>query len=208
MPAFARACALAVLASASLGCSDAWALPDATADGDDRFPFVVAIRAQGRLICSGTLLYPRIVVTAAHCLQQVAAWRGMRIYVEDYLAPETLSVGVVQGGRNKYYAVAETEIAPGWLDSEAGQGSGVRLPHDLALLVTEEPIDVGVPLARWDRTKLLTPSSPSGAARHRGVLGGIRRRALPLLGRVPRCRRAPLSRRGHERRCRLLQEPA
>lgn len=166
---FTRACALAALAS-SLGCSDAWALPDATADGADRFPFVVAIRAQGRLICSGTLLYPRIVVTAAHCLQQVASWRGMRIYVEDYLPPETLSIGVVKGGRTKSYAVAETEISPRWLHSEAGQGSGMRLPHDLALLVTEEPIDVGMPLAGWDRTDPLTPNSPSGAARHRGVL--------------------------------------
>jgi len=144
---FTRMCALAVFA-ASLGWSDAWALPDATADGADRFPFVVAIRAQGRLICSGTLLYPRIVVTAAHCLQQVASWRGMRIYVEDYLAPETLSVGVVKGSRTKSYAVAETEISPRWLHSEAGQGSGMRLPHDLALLVTKEPIDVGMPQVR------------------------------------------------------------
>lgn len=163
-------CALALVTSTLLGGSDAWALPDATPDGEDRFPFVVAIKAQGSLICSGTVLYPRIVVTAAHCLQQVIAWRGLRFYADAYLPPEMLSVSVVQGGKMKSYTVAETAISPGWLDSEAGQRSGARLPYDLALLVTDEPIDVGVPLGDLVGRNPLTPSSPVGAGRHHGVL--------------------------------------
>jgi Trypsin len=163
-------CALALLTPALLGGSEAWALPDATPDGADRFPFVVAIKARGRLICSGTVLYPRIVVTAAHCLQQVVAWRGLRYYADDYLPPELLSVGVVQGGKTKTYAVAETAISPEWLHSEEGQRSGARLPHDLALLVTERPVDVGVPLGGLIGSNPLTPSSPVGAGRHHGVL--------------------------------------
>ncbi|HZJ11459.1 MAG TPA: trypsin-like serine protease [Methyloceanibacter sp.] len=168
-PRLSFVCGLA-LVSALLGAPCAQALPDATPDGADRFPFVVAIKAEGHLICSGTVLYPRIVVTAAHCLQQVVVWHGMRLYVEDYVPAEALSVSVVQGGVTRSYAVAEVDISPGWLASNAEQRSGLRLPHDVALLVTKDPIDVGVPLAGLDGPGALSPSSPAGPARHRGVL--------------------------------------
>jgi trypsin len=169
LPRFTWICALALASSAMPGGLPARALPDAMPDGSDRFPFVVAIKAQGQLICSGTLLYPRIVVTAAHCLQQAIAWRGMRIYVDDYLSSELLSVGVVQDGKMRSYGVTETAVSPGWLAAESGQPSA-RLPYDIALLVIDEPIDVGVPLGDLIGTSLLTPSSPVGAGRHHGVL--------------------------------------
>jgi hypothetical protein len=143
------------------------ALPGATADGGDRFPFVVAIKAEGQLICSGTVLYPRIVVTAAHCLQQVVHWRGTRLYVNAYVQPDALSVSVVQRGTPKSYAVVETAISPGWLVAEADQRSGARLPYDLALLVTAAPIDVGMPPSA---PGFPTPGSPAGPANHRGML--------------------------------------
>jgi hypothetical protein len=40
-------------------------LSGATTDSGDRFPFVVEVKYQEKLICSGTALFPRIVVTAA-----------------------------------------------------------------------------------------------------------------------------------------------
>jgi secreted trypsin-like serine protease len=46
--------------------SSAMALSGATADSGDRFPFAVEVKYQEKLICSGTVLFPRIVVTAAH----------------------------------------------------------------------------------------------------------------------------------------------
>jgi len=198
-------CALALVTSTLLGGSDAWALPDATPDGEDRFPFVVAIKAQGSLICSGTVLYPRIVVTAAHCLQQVIAWRGLRFYADAYLPPEMLSVSVVQGGEMKSYTVAETAISPGWLDSEAGQRSGARLPYDLALLVTDEPI--GRASWRLGRAQPLDAKLACWRGAPSRCAGGLRRGPL-LLRRVPGCRRAALSRCCHERWRHLLQEPA
>src|SRR5438067_6616761 len=37
-------------------------------DTDDGDPAVVALRHQGVTICTGTLIAPRVVLTAAHCL--------------------------------------------------------------------------------------------------------------------------------------------
>ena len=159
-------CCLALLLEAPA----AFTLPGGTADGTDRFPFVVAIKVHGELICSGTVLYPRIVVTAAHCLQQVVGWRGMRFYVEDYVPADALSIGVVKTGETKSYAVTETAISPDWLASEAGQGSGARLPYDLALLVTAEPIDVGAPPSALSTHASPVPGSPAGPAHLHGVL--------------------------------------
>ena len=44
--------------------SSAMALSGAAADSGDSFPFVVEVKYQDELICSGTVLFPRIVVTA------------------------------------------------------------------------------------------------------------------------------------------------
>jgi hypothetical protein len=149
-----------------LGTSGALALSGATTDGADRFPFVVAITYQDRLICSGTVVYPRIVVTAAHCLQQSVNIGGTRIYVDSYVEPGSLGVDVVRMGRIKSYKVAETAVAPGWLEDGAGASALKRLPYDLALLVTEEPIEVGAP-----ESALVSDGQPEfPEAPRRGVL--------------------------------------
>jgi trypsin len=146
------------------------ALPGATVDGADRFPFVVAITYQGRLICSGTVLYPRIVVTAAHCLQEVMSWRGRRIYVESYIQPGELDVGVVRMGRTKSYEVVETAISPGWLAQSEDLRALRRLPYDLALLVTKEPITVGAPPSVVASDAPAPQSPEMGTAGPQGVL--------------------------------------
>jgi hypothetical protein len=73
-------CFIALALGLGLGAAPARALSEATFDSADRFPFVVEVKFHGDLICSGTVLYPRIVVTAAHCLQQKVNWRGGQLY--------------------------------------------------------------------------------------------------------------------------------
>jgi hypothetical protein len=113
-------------------------------DSTDRFPFVVEVKYQDNLICSGTVLFPRIVVTAAHCLQQKMFFRGAEFYADEYLRASDLSVTVARNGRTEDHAVADVTASPVWRHLEA-ESAGQRFAHDLALIVTKEPIDVGLP---------------------------------------------------------------
>ena len=74
------------------------ALSGAAADSGDRFPFVVEVKYQDELICSGTVLFPRIVVTAAHCVQEKVRFRGGAFYADSYLPPDELTVTVTHHG--------------------------------------------------------------------------------------------------------------
>jgi hypothetical protein len=65
-------------------------LPCDTTDSGDRFPFVVEVKYQEKLICSGTVLFPRMVVTAAHCIQEKVQFRGGEFYADSYLHPAEL----------------------------------------------------------------------------------------------------------------------
>src|SRR6185312_889458 len=103
-----------LLAATMLAPGTAKALSEATFDSADRFPFVVEVKYHDQLICSGTVLYPRIVVTAAHCLQQKVYWRGGQLYVDEYLLSSDLNVGVTRGGETGIYEVAEISISPVW----------------------------------------------------------------------------------------------
>ena len=70
----------------------ALALSGATPDGDDRFPYVVEIWFGDSLICSGTVLFPRIVVTAAHCLSHRVRAPGGPLYIDEYAQASELTV--------------------------------------------------------------------------------------------------------------------
>lgn len=91
-----------------------FALSGATADGEDRFPYVVEIKFEQRLVCSGTVLFPRIVVTAAHCLQHKARWPGGLVYIDEYAQAAELTVAVTRGDKIETYDVAEVTISPAW----------------------------------------------------------------------------------------------
>lgn len=119
------------------------ALPEATFDLADRFPFVVEVRLQNQLICSGTVLYPSLVVTAAHCLQQKVSWRGGTFYIRDYIDPSDLRINLVRGGTAVSYDVAGVSISPDWRASEGPPGD--RLAHDVAVIETKQPLAVDLP---------------------------------------------------------------
>ncbi|MEG6509137.1 trypsin-like serine protease [Methyloligella sp. 2.7D] len=137
--------ALTLFFFAAPAATPAIALNGATADNADRFPFVVEIKSGDHLICSGTVLFPRIVITAAHCVQQKVYWRGGVSYVDDYLDPSTLSIASSAGGTIRYYDVVDVDASPVWRSLVDDPHSGERFAHDVALLVTKEPIDVGLP---------------------------------------------------------------
>ena len=94
--------------------SPVMALSGATVDSGDRFPFVVEVKYQDNLICSGTVLFPRIVVTAAHCIQEKVQFRGGEFYADSYLHPAELTVTVTHHGSSEDHAVAAVDASPVW----------------------------------------------------------------------------------------------
>ncbi len=125
--------------------SEASALLDATADNADRFPFVVELRLNDDLICSGTVLFPRIVVTAAHCVETRGHWRGGQ-YFNDYLKPSELTISVTRDGRTESHQVIDVAASPVWdTRSVSGFAPGERFVHDIALIITKDALNVGLP---------------------------------------------------------------
>jgi hypothetical protein len=153
------------------GCTGAQALNGATVDSADRYPFVVEVKLNGKLICSGTVLYPRLVVTAAHCLQEKHSWHGREFYAETYLESAALSISNVRSGASESYAVAETVISPEW-HVLVKKNSARRFSRDLALIVTKEPMAIGAPLSTLN---LLDAGAafPTDWHRDRAVLVGF-----------------------------------
>jgi hypothetical protein len=124
----------------------AFALSGAYPDNTDRFPFVVEVKFQDELICSGTVLYPRIVVTAAHCLQHKVYWRGRLLYVDDYAHPSEITVTARESNKTETYEVVRVTPSPLCRQVLAeSNSSNERFAHDLALLITKDPLTVGLP---------------------------------------------------------------
>jgi hypothetical protein len=135
-----------------LGTSDALAISGATPDRDDRFPYVVGIKYRKQLTCSGTVLYPRIVVTAAHCVQKELDPRR-NLFADQYLPSAQLTVTAVRNGKAETYAVSDVIASPVWRTFVAKPDAGQRYAYDLALIITKKPIDVPNPPSMFSLTE-------------------------------------------------------
>lgn len=124
--------------------SQAFALSGGVADKDDRYPFVVEVLFRRHFICSGTVLYPRIVVTAAHCVARVIDARS-RLFANDTWPQPQFTVATSIQGKTEVYPSSEILLPPAWRQVAGEPDALGRYAYDLALIVTKDPIEVPLP---------------------------------------------------------------
>jgi hypothetical protein len=147
----------------ALAADEASALSDAIADRDDAYPTTVAIKFRKRLTCTGTVLYPRIVVTAAHCVTKVVDAKA-RLFADETILASQTTIAVTTNGKTKIVPVSEIILSPEWRKAVDKPSSLQRYAYDIALLVTAEPIDVPLPASFF---------SPGAASTDQAIVVGF-----------------------------------
>lgn len=115
-----------------------------TAVPDDAYPFMVSLQSSGSSFCGGSLLAPRIVMTAAHCVTGTDPVTGLPV-------PEVDGITVVVGrtvlsqknqGVERGLSTA-SEIAPVVVHPRYLQGDAA---YDIAFLALDAPVEGIVPV--------------------------------------------------------------
>lgn len=153
----------AALVFLTIATPDSHALSGGVADKGDRYPYVVKINFRKRLVCSGTVLYPRIVVTAAHCVGRVVDAKA-KLFADDTWPVKQFAVVTVAAGKMTSMPAEEILLPPGWRATANEPNALGRYAYDLALIITKEPIKVALPnsLAKLpsDMARALGDASP------------------------------------------------
>jgi secreted trypsin-like serine protease len=121
----------------------AWAITEGEVDSENQYSNVCAIMVppwpepdsgQWMFVCTGTLIHPRVVLTAGHCTEWLAGWWNA--------PPEKVRVSFSPNARDeKEWLEVETymthpDYVPGW--SYSGQGSSN--PRDLGVVILKKPV--------------------------------------------------------------------
>jgi hypothetical protein len=182
----------AALVFFAIALPEARALSGGLADKGDAYPYVVEITFRKRLVCSGTVLYPRIVVTAAHCVGRVVDAKE-RLFADDTWPVKQFAVVTVVAGKLTSTPVEEILLPPEWRATAREPNALGRYAYDLALIITQDPIKVALPnsLAKLpgDMGRALGDASPpsmdealSSGLTKKGVMVGFGVAAMSARG--------------------------
>jgi V8-like Glu-specific endopeptidase len=113
--------------------------------GKDPAVGVLLSRTPGFIsICSASMITPRVVITAAHCIDHPATTREIW-FADSYDISNGELAGLLDG--EKRLTVKEW-VHPRW--DEAALGSG----NDLGLLLLDKPIPASITPLAWNRTRI------------------------------------------------------